>query len=201
MADLPRSDLPAFSDCQSRGDMQMNTSLILLLILIVGFAAYLAGRSRAIATSNGKLSVLHSLPGYHGTYAAICAIIPAVIVLAVWAIAAPAYIDSGVRDALPETVLSQGAATTELALGQVKSVANGLKLLDDAELAALNNGSANLRDVLAAKGVPLAGEGEAYMIKSAAQFNQMTATSRVLMAVAVLLISAAGAVFALRGIT
>lgn len=98
-------------------------------------------------------------------------------------------------------MLSQGAATTELALGQVKSVANGLKLLDDTELAALNNGSANLRDVLAAKGVPLAGEGEAYMIKSAAQFNQMTATSRVLMAVVVLLISAAGAVFALLGIS
>jgi phosphate transport system permease protein len=181
--------------------MSMNTSLILLLILIIGFAAYITGRSRALATSAGKLSALHSLPGYHGTYAAICAIVPAAIILAVWAIAAPAYIDGGVRGALPETVLSQGAATTELALGQVKSVANGLKLLDDAELAALNNGSANLREVLAAKGVPLAGDGEAYMIKSAEQFNSMTSTSRIVMAVVVLLIAVAGAIFALRGIS
>jgi phosphate transport system permease protein len=181
--------------------MSMNTSLILLLIFIVGLAAYLAGRSRALATSSGKLSVLHSLPGYHGMYAAICAVIPAAIVLAIWALAAPVYIDGSVRDALPEAVHSQGGATTELALGQVKSVANGLKLLNEAELAALNSGSTNLRDVLAAKGVPLAGDGEAYMIKSAEQFNSMTATSRILMAAAVLLIAVAGAVLALRGIT
>lgn len=178
----------------------MNTSLILLLVLVIGLATYLAGRARALATSKGKLSALHSLPGYHGTYAAICATIPALLVLAVWLVAAPVYIDNDIRSSLPETVLAEGEATTELALGQVKSIAGGLKLLDAAELSTLSNGSANLREVLAAKGVPLAGEGEAYMVGSAQRFNTLTTASRYLMAAAVFLVAVAGAVLALRGI-
>ena len=181
--------------------MSMNTSYLFLLVLVIGLVAYVAGRSRALATSNGKLAVLHSLPGYHGVYVAICAILPALIVLAVWALAAPLYIDSSMRAFLPEAVHSQGEATTELALGQVKSVAIGLKLLSADELAGLNSGATNIRDVLAEKGVPLAGTGEAYMIEAGSRFNAMTGTSRIIMATIVLLISVAGAIFALRGIT
>ncbi len=179
----------------------MSTSIILLIILIVGLAAYFSGRARAMASSNGKLSALHSLPGYHGVYVAIWSVLPAAVVLAVWLIASPFFVESALRASLPQEVTSQGAATTELTLGQVMSVANGLKLLNTDELAAVTNGSVNLRDALGAKGVPLAGDGELYMVKAAQDYNTMKENSRWAMSAVVLVIAIAGAVFALRGIS
>lgn len=45
----------------------MSTSLLLLIIALIGFIAFLAGRARSFARSGGKLASLHSLPGYHGS--------------------------------------------------------------------------------------------------------------------------------------
>lgn len=179
----------------------MSTSLLLLIIVLIGFIAYFAGRARSLAQSGGKFANLHSLPGYHGSYVAIWAMLPAVLVLATWLIASPLYIDSSVRSSLPDSVQGQGGATTQLALGQIKSVAVGLARLNADEIAALENGSANLREALAAKGVALAGEGESYMVKAAQQFNAMRDTSRWLMSAVVLVIAAAGGIYALRNIT
>jgi len=179
----------------------MSTSLILLIILIVGLAAYFAGRARAMASSKGKLSVLHSLPGYHGVYVAIWAVLPAAFVLAIWLLASPFFVENSVRSALPESVHSQGSATTELMLGQVMQVANGLKLLNTEELAAVTSGSSNLRDALAAKGVPMANAGETYMVEAAQKYNSLKDSSRWVMSAVVLIIAIAGAVFAIRGIS
>jgi len=79
----------------------MSTSLLLLLIIVIGFIAYFAGRARSLAQSGGKLSNLHSLPGYHGSYVAIWAMLPAALVLGTWLFAAPVYIDGSTRAALP----------------------------------------------------------------------------------------------------
>ncbi|WP_275788251.1 phosphate ABC transporter permease subunit PstC [Pararhizobium gei] len=177
----------------------MNTSLILLIIVLVGLGAYFAGRARAMASANGKLSVLHSLPGYHGVYVAIWAILPAAVVLAAWLIISPFVVESSVRASLPDDVRSQGGATTELMLGQVMSVANGLRLLSADELAAVTSGG-NLREALAAKGVPLAGDGAGYMIEAAQKYNALKDGSRWAMSAVTLLIAIAGAFFAMRGI-
>ncbi|MDQ0318832.1 phosphate transport system permease protein [Pararhizobium capsulatum DSM 1112] len=179
----------------------MNTSLIFLIVLIIGLGAYFVARSRAVASANGKLSILHSLPGYHGTYAAIWATLPALVVLGVWLVASPMVIEKTIRNSLPEGVTSQGAAPTELALGQVISVANGLRLLSDDELATVTNRSANLRETLAAKGIPMASDGEPYLLTSAEAYNSAKDGSQLTMAAVVIILSIAGAVFALRGIS
>jgi phosphate transport system permease protein len=178
----------------------MSTSLLLLIIALIGFIAFLAGRARSFARSGGKLASLHSLPGYHGSYVAIWAMLPALLLLAVWLVAAPIYVDYSVRSSLPEPVQNQGAATVQLALGQVKSVAAGFERLNAGEVAAIENGSTNMREALAAKGVALAGEGEPYMIQSAQQFNAMRQYSRWLMSAVVLLVSVAGGLYAIRNI-
>jgi phosphate transport system permease protein len=61
--------------------------VLLLLFLFVG--CYFAGRSRALATVNGEISRLHSLPGAHGMFLALLTAGPALLVLAVWAIVSP----------------------------------------------------------------------------------------------------------------
>ncbi|PYE31222.1 phosphate ABC transporter membrane protein 1 (PhoT family) [Rhizobium sp. PP-F2F-G38] len=179
----------------------MSASLLFLLVLLVGASAFVMGRSRAMATAGGKLSSLHSLPGYHGSYAAIWALLPSLVVLAVWLVAAPPMIDRSVLFHLPTEVLNQGNAPAQLALGQVKSVARGLALLSDAERSALDSGAINLRDAMGAKGIPLAGAGEPWMIESATTFNRMTANSHLAMAGVVLLLAIGGTLLALRGIS
>lgn len=178
----------------------MNTSLILLLVLIVGLAGFIVGRSRALSLAGGKLSALHSRPNYYGAYVAISALLPSLLVLAIWLIASPMIVESSVRNSLPQSVHDQGAATTELTIGTVHAVAGGLKLLNEAELAAVTSGSSNLREILAAKGVPLAGESDPFMIQAAQKLNSMTAMSRMLMAIVVLVLAVGGAILSIRNI-
>ena len=59
------------------------TSLLLLLTgLAVG--AFLCGRARAQAL--GRAGTLHSLPDYYGYFAALCAVLPPLVVLILWAV-------------------------------------------------------------------------------------------------------------------
>jgi len=176
----------------------MNTSMILLIVLILGLAGFVMGRSRSLAMANGKLSNLHSRPGYYGAYVALWALIPAVVVMAVWLLSAPFFIDGAVRKSFPETVNTQGPATIELTLGTVKSVARGLDLLTADEVAAIRSGTINLREILGSKGVPLAGEGEPFMVDSAQLYNRMAGTNHLVMAVAVVAIALIGGFIALR---
>ena len=179
----------------------MSASFLFLLVLLIGISAFVMGRTRAMSTAGGNLSSLHSLPIYHGSYVAIWALLPALVVLAVWLVAAPSMVDRSVRFRLPSEVLNQGGASTELALGQVKSIARGLSLLTDAERSALDSGAISLRDAMGAKGVPLAGAGEAWMVQSATQYNSLTATSNFAMSGVVLLLAIAGTFIALRGVS
>ncbi|MBW2421472.1 MAG: phosphate ABC transporter permease subunit PstC [Deltaproteobacteria bacterium] len=55
--------------------------LALLLIAGLGAWAYWSGRSRAIALVEGRIFDLHSLPGYHGVFAALCAVLPPTFLL------------------------------------------------------------------------------------------------------------------------
>lgn len=178
----------------------MSTSLILLCLLIIGAAAYVLGRTRANTVSGGKSSGLHSRPGYYGSYAAIWALLPALIVLGLWLAISPSIVDSSVRGAFPENVRSQPAATQSLAFGMVSAIARGLPFLTEQELAGARDGSLDLQAKLAEKGVPLAGPSEPYMVEAAAHLNALRATSRAVMTAVVILLSLAGAALALRNI-
>jgi phosphate transport system permease protein len=178
----------------------VNTSLILLIIFGLGLIGYVAGRTRSLSLAGGKLSALHSRPVYYGSYVAIWAVIPAFIILCVWLIAAPMFIDGLVRSSFPENILSQGSATTELTLGTTQSMAGGIKLLTADELAAVKSGTSNLREVLATKGIPLASEAEPFMIDAAEKLNGLSANSRILMTITVLAVAVLGALYAMRNI-
>jgi phosphate transport system permease protein len=176
----------------------MSTSIILLCLVAIGAVAYLAARSRATALAGGKSSALHSRPGYYGSYAAIWAILPAVIVLCVWLVASPGIIASSVRGSFPDDVKAQPTVQQDLSYGMVATVARGLTLLSPEEASALSGDPAGLQARLSEKGVPLAGEPQPYMIESAAKLNAMSATSRLAMTAIVLLVAVAGAVYSVR---
>ena len=57
-----------------------------LLIIGLGFVAWLTARARAMAFSGAAAGPLrpHSRPNYHGWYVALWAVLPPLVFLAVW---------------------------------------------------------------------------------------------------------------------
>jgi phosphate transport system permease protein len=57
---------------------------IILLVLGLGFIAWLSARARALSFTRIGTARPHSLPNYHGWYVALWAVLPALLFLAVW---------------------------------------------------------------------------------------------------------------------
>jgi phosphate transport system permease protein len=178
----------------------MSTSLILLIVAIVGLAGYVIGARRSLAVAGGLSSKLHSRPGYYGSFVAVWAVVPAVFVLFIWLVASPTYIGSSIRGAFPEEVKAQSEAEQGLAFGMITSIARGMNVLSLEEIDRVGSNPVDLRAALGAKGVPLAGDPQPYMVEAAGNLNTMTYASRLAMTVAVLAVSVLGAAFAYRQI-
>ncbi len=69
----------------------MNTSILLLILALIGVTSYVLGSRRAVAIAGGRPSSLHSRAGYHGAYALILALIPSALILAVWLLVSASY--------------------------------------------------------------------------------------------------------------
>lgn len=178
----------------------MSTSLILLVLAIIGIAGYVAGGRHAMALVGGLSSKLHSRPGYYGSFVAVWAVVPAVLILFVWLVASPFYISSSVRSAFPDDVKAQSVAEQGLAYGMISSIARGMNALTNEEIERVGANPVDLRAALGAKGVPLAGDPKPYMVKAAGDLNVMTDVSRITMTIVVLIASLAGGFFAYRQI-
>ncbi|WP_105382013.1 phosphate ABC transporter permease subunit PstC [Neorhizobium alkalisoli] len=178
----------------------MSTSLILLIVAMVGLAGYVIGARRSLAVGGGLSSKLHSRPGYYGSFVAVWAIVPAVFVLFIWLVASPTYISSSIRGAFPDEVKAQSEAEQGLAFGMITSIARGMNVLSLEEIDRVGSNPVDLRSALGAKGVPLAGDPQPYMVEAAGNLNTMTYASRLAMTAAVLAISGLGAAFAYRQI-
>jgi len=64
----------------------MQTSTLVLILLILSAVAYRAGRSRSLSLVGGLRGArnLHSLPGYYGLLTALWCAIPSLLILALW---------------------------------------------------------------------------------------------------------------------
>ena len=178
----------------------MSISLLLLVVAVIGAVGYFIGSWRANALAGGKLSSLHSRPGYYGSFVALWAILPAVVVVFVWVIASPIYVSSTIRAGFPEEVKAEPQATQNLNYNMISAIARGFKVLTAEEREALFKDGAAARDVLASKGVPVAAEPAPYMLKSADDLNRMTNTSSTLLSVLAIAVAAVGTFFSYRSI-
>lgn len=171
----------------------MSTPLILLILAIIAIVCYVVGTRHALAIAGGVSSKLHSRPGYYGTFVALCAVLPAAIILAVWLIVSPFYINSTVLGGFPEDVKAKSQAEQGLAFGMVSSLARGMDVLTLEEIDSVGADPVALRSALGAKGLPLAGDPEPYMVESAGDLNAMNKISNRLMTAVVLIAALIGA--------
>lgn len=98
-----------------------------LVVLCAAALAFTLGRQRAlrIRLEHGR-EALHSLPGYHGSFVALWALLPGLLVASTWAVFGPGLIDQQTLAALPATALDGDPSQTALILNDIKNAANGL---------------------------------------------------------------------------
>jgi phosphate transport system permease protein len=151
----------------------MQPGTLALVVTALSMAAFWFGRSRALSVagvSHHRLR-LHSLPGYHGYYAAIWCLLPALGLMLLWMLAEPHVVAALVVSSLPEAQQSLPAGQLDLFLNTVRNLAS--------------------RDSLPADVDPVLGD-------AAVVLHEYTATSRRLLATAALGLATFGGVFAWR---
>ncbi|MPV86583.1 phosphate ABC transporter permease subunit PstC [Ostreibacterium oceani] len=114
----------------------MTTLTIIYLLIAIIVAGYFILRNRAHAAvqrADNPATALHSLPRYHGYYAALWAGLPALILLVLWLSLENTVIDGRLANLMPES-MKQGA-DLGLALNDVKLAAQSNDTGDKAQLA------------------------------------------------------------------
>ena len=107
------------------------TSLLLLLTgLAVG--AFLCGRARAQAL--GRAGTLHSPPDYYGYFAALCAVLPPLIVLILWAVFEERAVLALLATGLPDSLQAPSPGQVERFLDAVRQAAADLAVPADPAL-------------------------------------------------------------------
>ena len=101
----------------------MSLGLALLAILIVALAAGWLGFARAVRLRSA--SRLHSLPSYHGAYAALWAAIPALLLIAAWAPMQSRLVDRAVLASPEGKALPADAMQRESILSEASDIASG----------------------------------------------------------------------------
>ncbi len=119
----------AYKGGSAQPDMQatMQTSTLILVLLILTALAYRFGKGRSVAVVGGAKGVrnLHSLPSYYGLLTAIWCALPALAVLALWNVFDHGLIRQMVIDGLPAEVRALDPAMLSLVLNDVQNVMAG----------------------------------------------------------------------------
>lgn len=99
------------------------STLLTVAIVLIGLTYHL-GHRRALLFRAAHTR-LHSLPFYHGSWLAICTLVPAVVVLALWSSVDGMLIKSMIMSELPQSMVGQTLAERALIYSEVMRLAGG----------------------------------------------------------------------------
>jgi len=102
-------------------------TVLIALAVLAAFSAgvYLIGRRRAVALSGGKSASLHSLPGYHGTWVALWAGVPAALIVILFAVFGSRIEDAALRMQVPAAVAALDPERQEVFWSDAGAAARG----------------------------------------------------------------------------
>ncbi|MEO9901268.1 MULTISPECIES: phosphate ABC transporter permease subunit PstC [Alphaproteobacteria] len=176
---------------------------LILIVLAVAAVGYVLGRSRALASAGGERRKLHSLPSYYGANVAMKAAVPAFLLMIVWLLAQPFYIDNSISGMIPDSAISEGSSRG-LVMAEVRRAARGLEnavamgeITDDFA----RNARADFNDITARlkeAGQIVTSEITQPVMRAAQRFRILDSTASLLMAIAVLLVAVIGVLWGLR---
>jgi phosphate transport system permease protein len=179
--------------------------MILLVVLALAAAGFLAGRMRALKSAGGDPRLLHSLPGHHGQMVLLFTAVPALLLMMAWLLIQPVVVERNAAALLTPADIPEGSSAS-LVMSDVRRIAGGLDAigtregLGEAAIAALGADSAGLRDRLGATGIALGGEVRPAVFEAANLYRTESRGGRRAMTVSVLLTALAGLALSLRRI-
>jgi len=180
-------------------------SLFWLIVIVLAIAAvgYFVGRSRALASAGGDMRLLHSLPSYYGSNVAMKAAVPAFLILIVWLLAQPFYINSTVSQMIPESSIGEGSSLG-LVMAEVRRAATGLdNVVASGQMTEdfARNARADFNDIttrLKDAGQIVTSQITQPVMRAAQSYRIMVSTGNMIMSIAVILVAIAGALWGLR---
>ena len=175
----------------------MGTSVFLLIIILIGVAAYVLGRSRAIAVAAGDESKLHSRPGYFGSYSTILSVLPALLVLVVGLAIGSEIVDRSLRNGLPADVLAKSVDEQNVVFNMIRGMSGGIEKMTPDEKATVRADIGTLKAILGSKGVPLAKEPEPFMVDAAEAYSSNASAVRLSVGILSVAVALLGAFYAL----
>ena len=109
----------------------MNAFVIAALLLVLLTLSYQIGwsRSRNLATNAGER--LHSRPIYHGVLVALFAVLPAVIVLGLWAMFSDAVASAFIVAQLPPETAQLSSMELQSAVARIEAIATGVGIIGE----------------------------------------------------------------------
>lgn len=179
---------------------------LVLIVLALAAISYTVGRSRALASVGGQRSKLHSLPSYYGANVAMKAAVPAFIILIVWLLAQPFYVNSVVSGMIPDSEIAEGSSRG-LVLAEVRRAATGLDnavAQGDMDEEFARNARADFADItqrLKDSGQIVTSQITQPILRAAQEYRVLNSTGNLLMTIVVLAIAAIGAFWGVRETT
>jgi len=181
----------------------MSLFWLIVIVLAIAVVGYFVGRARALASAGGDLRSLHSLPSYYGSNVAMKAAVPAFLILVIWLLVQPFYINSSVSTMIPEASIGEGsslglvmAEVRRAATGLDNAVADGLMTEDFAR-----NARADFNDIttrLKEAGQIVTSQITQPVMRAAQSYRIMVSTGNMIMSIVVILAAIAGALWGLR---
>ncbi len=104
----------------------MLTWLSLLFLALFSSIAFMLGKRRAVANAGGAKRVLHSLPGYYGSYAALWAGAPAALLLLLGAMFGDRVEDAMLQAQRPAILQSQDVDRQAVFFSDAQAIAQGI---------------------------------------------------------------------------
>ncbi|MDK3072641.1 phosphate ABC transporter permease subunit PstC [Sedimentitalea sp. JM2-8] len=164
---------------------------LILILIALGAAGYLAGRKRALASADGDVRQLHSLPAYYGWNVVISTLVPALGALVLWLVLQPLLIENRVSNLLPQELIPEGSSAG-LVMSDVRRLATGLdKAVAENVLTAQQANSmrpelSDIRARLGEVGVALGSDVRPEVMRAAQAYRRATASGTRLMGFCVL---------------
>ncbi|MGJ8545519.1 MAG: phosphate ABC transporter permease subunit PstC [Sulfitobacter sp.] len=174
-----------------------NPFWIAVIVLALAALGYVAARGRALGSANGDARLLHSLPSYYGYNAAMTVAVPSLLVMVIWLLVQPMFVQNVVIDLIPDVAVDDGSSiglvmsdVRRLADGLDAAVSQGAMSADEADT--LRTELTNVREKLAAVGVALGSDVKASVLFAAQRYRALNATGSAIMAAAVIALALAG---------
>ena len=179
---------------------------IFLFVLALAAIGYFIGRSRALASAQGDIRRLHSVPNYYGINIMLFTAVPALIVMAAWLLIQPLIVQNSVSHMIPEDAIPSGASLG-IVMSDVERVANGLDTAVAAgamtpdQASSIRTEFTDVRERLASIGVALASNVRPEVLRAAQRYRELRSTGTISLAVVATLLAVGGFIFGYMRIT